>query len=308
MNENLIRQPIFFIGMPRSGTTIIFEAVARHPELAWPSNYSQRNPQSPCYNLVRRLHENRFFVVEARKKQYAEVAFCNRYLVKPAEAYQFWDYYSQRDFSLAALGRCRADQRTGLRLRNAVAKIVRYQGRTRFSAKLTGPPRVGYLNSIFPDARFVHIVRDGLAVVHSLLNVSFWKEKGGYDGPFWQGVLRDEDIDFWRRGGKDPGVITALQWNRVLKMTRAEAGCIGPERLLEVKYEDFMADPQAALTRVFSFCNLTDAAEAHDSLARGPELVNMNHKYAKEWKTEYINQLTDIMRSSLEAYGYVTAR
>ena len=308
MNENLIREPIFFIGMPRSGTTIIFEAVARHPQLAWPSNYSQKNPQCPSHNLVRRLHENRFFIVEARKKQYADVPFCNKYLVKPAEAYQFWDYYSQQDFSLGALAGCRADHRAVLRLRNAVEKIVRYQGRTRFSAKLTGPPRVGYLNSIFPDARFVHIVRDGLAVVHSLLKVSFWKEKGGYDGPFWKGVLQDEEIELWRRGGKDPGVITALQWNRILEMTREEAECMGPERLLEVKYEDFMADPHAALTGVFSFCNLTDAAEAHDSLDRGPKLVNMNHKYAKEWKAEYIDQLTDIMRSSLEAYGYVAAR
>ena len=51
--------PLFFIGAPRSGTTIIFEAVARHPDLAWISNYCSRFPNCPRMGFVQRIFGDR---------------------------------------------------------------------------------------------------------------------------------------------------------------------------------------------------------------------------------------------------------
>ena len=47
MNEHNIHQPISSIGIPRSGTTIIYEAFARHKSLGWLTNLAQNFPHSP---------------------------------------------------------------------------------------------------------------------------------------------------------------------------------------------------------------------------------------------------------------------
>ena len=47
------------------------------------------------------------------------------------------------------------------RLINAAKSILYWAGKTRFSAKLTGPSRINYLKSIFPRAKFMHMIRDG---------------------------------------------------------------------------------------------------------------------------------------------------
>ena len=66
----IIQQPIFFIGMGRSGTTILFEAFARHPQLAWPSSYCRMYPEQLWVNGLRRLLDNRVIHLYSHKQQY----------------------------------------------------------------------------------------------------------------------------------------------------------------------------------------------------------------------------------------------
>lgn len=304
MSGQSLVEPIFFIGMPRSGTTILFEAFARHPELGWPSNYSKMFPARPCMNLIRRLHDNALWRVHSAKKQYGKTPPFNRFLVRPDEAYPFWDRVTGVDFSFDFLSDVRATQDKAEEVRRACVRILRRQGRKRFSAKLTGPPRVAYLLSVFPDAKFVHVVRDGRAVTHSLLRVPFWKEKGGFDGPFWKGGLTQAEVEQWKQSGADPGVITAMQWQRVLERIRAEGGHLPEERYLEVRYEEFVDAPHDVLGKAYAFAGLGDSKQAHDCIDQGPALKNMNHKYLKDWSPEYVRELTGVMASMLREYGY----
>ena len=158
MNDSL-RQPVFFIGMPRSGTTVIFEVFSRHPQLAWPSNYTERYPRRPATEYIRALLDNRRWSVIGRKGQYGKHRLGNRYFPHPAEAYPFWNHYACAEFGRSYLRDRSLDDETIDRVRHAVADIVRIQGRNRFAAKFTGPPRIRYLAQIFPDARFIHVVR-----------------------------------------------------------------------------------------------------------------------------------------------------
>jgi hypothetical protein len=42
-----VQRPLFLIGMPRSGTTLIARGIARHPHVGWFSNYVDRCPACP---------------------------------------------------------------------------------------------------------------------------------------------------------------------------------------------------------------------------------------------------------------------
>lgn len=45
-----VSDPIFFIGIPRSGTRGLFEAFASQKQLGWPRNYTEKFPTHSSIN------------------------------------------------------------------------------------------------------------------------------------------------------------------------------------------------------------------------------------------------------------------
>ena len=299
-----IQRPIFFIGMGRSGTTILFEAFARHPQLAWPSSYCRMYPGKLWVNGLRRLLDNRLIKLYSNKQQYGGKRLLNDYFPQPDEAYPFWNMYAGAHFARHSLYMEKCNPENINKTRDAVFQVMKWQGRDRFAAKLTGPPRISYLKSIFPDALFVNVVRDGRAVVHSLMNVDFWKQKGGLTGPFWEDYLRDEDLAMWEESGKDPGVLTAIQWRRAVEITQDEIKHLPSSDYHEVRYEDYMSQPHDVLSRLCMSMGLHDAASIHEFVDHSTPLRNMNDKYRQDYSEEYIVRLEQYMQPSLQDLGY----
>jgi len=52
-----IDRPIFILGNIRSGTTILYNLLATHPDVCWISNYSDRYPRASAIPLIHRLHD-----------------------------------------------------------------------------------------------------------------------------------------------------------------------------------------------------------------------------------------------------------
>ncbi len=161
-----------------------------------------------------------------------------------------------------------------------------------------------FLRSAFPDARFVQVIRDGRAVVHSLLRVGFWKRSGGYESPFWDGDLPPAALEAWERSDRDAGVLAAVQWSHVAVSTRAEGAALEPGSYTEVRYEDFVANPAAVISELYAFCDLPPSTAASAFLSRGPELANMNHKYLQDFDADYVEALTRVMEPALTDLGY----
>ncbi len=306
MNRAALQSPVFFIGMPRSGTTVLFEAFAWHPQVAWISSYCRQYPRQTWINGLRALLDNRFVQLRGNKKQYAgaPAAIFNLWLPQPDEAYEFWEAWTGVPFARDALLEVRADELAAAQTRKAVAAIAGWQGRPRVAAKLTGPPRIAFLRDLFPDARFVHIVRDGRAVVHSLLKVPFWKANGGFDGPFWSNVLTESDLASWEASGCNPAVLAALQWQRIVALARTEAGALPEGAYVEMRYEEYIAAPHASLQALLDFAHLSDARAVHAHLERQPPIGGMNRKYESDFSADELARIEDCLQPGLRAYGY----
>lgn len=302
--DALIERPIFFIGMPRSGTTVVFENFSMHEQLGWLSNYSARLPHWPVANVARLALDNAVWSLRGRKQQYGPHSLMLSVLPKPQEAYPFWQTYCGADFLWEFNLRPDALDDAGRdALRRMLHKTLVYQGRSRFSAKLTGPSRIGYLRSIFPDAMFVHVIRDGRAVVDSLLRVSFWRDKGGLERPFWRNALSEAQIGEWERSGKNPAALASYQWLNVITSTRNEAAGIGRDHYVEVKYEDFVSDPGPVLRRLYEWCGLEISDKLAGELKSIARLKNMNSKYLERPEAE-IKEMDRIMGVQLAGLGY----
>jgi len=288
--------------MGRSGTTIAFEAFSRHPLLAWPSNYCMWMPKHLYWNLLVPLAD--YTGLRGHKKQYGRALPGNRFLPQPDEAYEFWDCYSETNFSRDYLSNTVATSRAREQVRGAVCALVRWQRKRRFAAKFTGPGRITYLSSIFPDALFIHVIRDGRAVVESLLRQRFWREKGGLDRPFWTGTP-DAVLREWEVAGRDSAVLAALQWRHVIQSIRSEASEYRADAYMALRYEDYVADPVGAIVSMYRFSNLPmPGDEVLEQLESHVGMRDMNQKW-RNMEKDTLHRITRAMEPLLSELGYV---
>jgi len=94
------------------------------------------------------------------------------------------------------------------------------------------------IDRLVPRSRFIHIIRDGREVAVSMISAH---KRAGFGAGTITGASRD--------------------WATYLRAAKAEGGKLGPERYLELRYEDLVARPVDMLQKVLRFAelNLTDA-------------------------------------------------
>jgi hypothetical protein len=90
---------------------------------------------------------------------------------------------------------------------------------------------------IYPEARFVHVLRDGRDVAVSTLAA------GRSFAPAWREHYATRFADAGR------------EWQARVRVARADGGRLG-RRFTEVRYEQMKADPRGACRTLFGFCGI----------------------------------------------------
>lgn len=249
-NNNLLHKPIIFIGMGRCGSTIISEIVFQHEDLAWPSNYQNKFPSNVEINYIRLLLDNKFWKLSGQKEQLNKVPFYNRFAFMPTEAYSFWKELTGAhiDFSRGFLLEEKVTEEECTSICDFFEKMVKYQDRKRLAFKITGPGRIGYLHSIFPDAIFVEITRKPFANIRSLLKVSFWKDRAMHQ-LWWRGAYSEEEQKQVSILKDKPALLTAFQYKKVRDKTQEEVAQHQVEHLV-IAYEDFIQNPAQEINKI----------------------------------------------------------
>ncbi len=140
------------------------------------------------------------------------------------------------------------------RLRRTLERVRRFGLARRLRAVEQTPETsfvLGAALCAYPQAKVVHMVRDGRDVVCSLLEKGWLRaERGGADDV---GSPYGEQARFWVEPERAPEFLAASEatracwaWRRYLSAARAAA----PAATIEVRYEELAADPDAAATRI----------------------------------------------------------
>ena len=303
-----VHRPIFFVGAPRSGTTVIFNVFAARPDLAWFSQHLARFPGWPSVTVLTRLADLGRGFRKSIDRSDLRRGRLERLRVGPSEAYPVWERYCGERFVYDFMLGARATPAERDRVQRLVAKLLRYQGKSRFATKITGPARVGYLASIFPDAQFVHVIRDGRAVTSSLLRVHFWRDSWRERQVSWSGGLDEEVLDPWRDSDDLPLALAALQWAAIVAAARDEARALAPGQYVELRYEDFVADPHRALDEVTAACDLPPAPEPHEFLDARVDVRNMNLGWQEALDGSQRALLEELIGDQLSDLGYELAQ
>jgi omega-hydroxy-beta-dihydromenaquinone-9 sulfotransferase len=292
--------------MPRSGTSISFGAFSAHRDLSWFSQYMNRFPRVPGLAVLSRAAA----VAEGARKDVARHgvrrSLGERLQIAPSEAYEVWRRLCGDEFVYGYLLGATPTPRQARRVRGRVSRTMRLQGKPRFAAKLTGPGRIGYLSAIFPEAYFVHVIRDPRAVVDSLMRVGFWRNTFRYREPAWRGGLAEDELEAWRRTGS-PEALAAVQWGAVLRTTRSEAAGLRGDHYLELRYEDFIADPHESLRRLFEFSDLRDDPDVHRFADRRLAIRDLGEAWRDRLDDERLREIDGLLADPMSELGYASA-
>jgi hypothetical protein len=200
----------FVVGSGRSGTTLLRLMLEQHPDLAIP-------PES-------------YFPISMRHRvpRYVSAAGfdLDAYVTDLLANVRFRDW----DLDEATVrGALHGVEPIGWAeaIRRTFALYAAKEGKPRYGDKTPWfIMRVAELSELFPEARFVHLIRDGRDVALSIREMSW--------GPSRMPAL----AEFWAKR---------------IRVGRTDGRRLGNERYLELRYEDLVDDPERELRRVCAF-------------------------------------------------------
>jgi len=212
---------VFVVGCPRSGTTLLQRMLDAHPDLtvandthfitqALPATVAATNPPLTA-DIVDAVRKYRRFPRLALTDPDVDSA--------SGAATTFADFVSRLyDRRAEQAGKRWAGEKT--------PDYVRH---------------IPVLHTLFPEARFVHIIRDGRDVALSAVP---WESRNG------KGPAR---FELW---ADDPVGVCALWWSNNVLTGRRDGVVLGDGQYLEVRYEDLVAEPADTLRVVTGFLGL----------------------------------------------------
>lgn len=221
--------PVFIVGAPRSGTTLLQYMLRSHPRLSLPTGESHFF--IPLYRAAGRFGdlsrlENIKSVLAAMYKQSAE------FLDTDLHGLKF-------DIDTVATELHKQGRRTMQAIIAGLFELnARGEGKARWGDKT--PYYVLHLSKLlewFPDAQIIHIIRDGRDVALSLF-------------------ARRDDFGVYNTH------FAAKYWQQYVEVGREQGARLNPRQYLEVRYEDVVHDQKQSLQRICAFL----AEEYSDSL------------------------------------------
>lgn len=286
----------FVVGTGRCGSSLIQEALARHPGVGFLSNVEDR---LPVPEIGSTLNNSLYRRIPASLTKKGRVRYA------PSEGYRAL----AREVSPLVVAPYRdllaSDVTPWLeeRFRRFFASRAAAQGKPVFLHKFTGWPRAGFIRQVFPEARFVHVVRDGRAVANSLLQTSWWR---GFAGPpaWGWGPLRAEDQAEWEDSGRSFVLLAGLHWKMLLDAAEAALAQVPEDGLLRMRYEDFVEDPRGRLSEMLAFVGLEWNAEFEQQVARLTFSSGRTRAYEQDLTAEQVKLLEKSLAGHLSRLGY----
>jgi hypothetical protein len=266
----------FFVGVARSGTTLLRAMMDSHPDITIP-------PES-------------WFVTElaARRQRYeARQGFdAERFATDLVAHERFAGWGIDEDDLRAALREAKPCDYSGA-IRTVFSHWATRQGKPRYGDKTPGyVTELPLVAALFPEARIVHLIRDGRNVA-----LSYSVELGA-------SVL--DAIRLWRARVRD---------------ARSAGRALGHGRYREIRYEELVTDPDTTLRAVCSFIGLpfSDRMLRHwehapQMLARMPDRYRFRHVEPpltvglRDWRSQMpahvVNACGLLAGDLLEELGY----
>jgi hypothetical protein len=296
-----VHPPLFILGIWRSGTTHLHNLLARDARFACPNTYQVFFPRTFLSTERAGARVLGFFMPRRRPQdnvamridepQEDEFALCS---LTGHSVMLGWAFPHNRDFydrylTFRNVPRAEVAEWQGA-LAYFVQKLSFKHGRPIVLKSPAHTCRIQLLLETFPDARFVHIRRNPLAVFQSTLHM-YHKVL-----PYWS--LQRPDLSALED-------YIARQYREVYDAFFDERELIPSGRFHELAYESLETDPVGQLRSLYETLSLPDFAPAEAAVRQYLASLSDYRKNAfSELNVELRQRLSREWRRCFEAWGY----
>ncbi len=230
----LLERPVFIVGCGRSGTTILGQLLGEHTKLAY-------------------LHEARpIWTYEPRT--------------------DIWSFMAARRGGRLVLTDKDARPDLAARMAHAFSFEVERMKAVYLVEKLPiNAFRVPFIAALFPEARFIHVVRNGLEVADSIAERARVGSWYGYQDYKWKQLAahaeaRGEDElvplcdDGFHRG--------LLEWRLSVEAARSSLANLPSDRVLELRYETLVGESDKVCDQLAAFIGVEPSPEMYEFAAK----------------------------------------
>ncbi|MDR2877074.1 MAG: sulfotransferase [Chromatiales bacterium] len=286
----------FLVGAGRSGTTLVYKLLCLHRHVAYISNYDEwRLPLGRVAGLVSGDTEGKLaaWFSGGGNAYFVKRPFMKRVFPTPVEGESIYrrcgiPLFPDRGYVPSA--------QASSRLRRAFSSIRRgAHGDIVLSKRTSNNRRISALNKVFPNARYIHVIRDGREVADSLLRVEWW---GGHR-VWWDGRTAEE----MERSGEDSLTIAARNWVYEMQELNHGLSSIAAQRILEVRYENLLADPERCLVDILGFIGIEADAEYLKAI-RSLKLHYRPGSWQRRWSEAQLATVLQEQSALLNGLGY----
>lgn len=290
---------VFIVGSGRCGSSLVHELVSQHQEAGFVSNFDDNFPSLNSKGAM----NNRLF-----RSFLGKFTTKGRLRFAPSEAY----HLIAKKVSPIYVNSCRnlrpSDVTPALRNSFRTFFLERYQAQRRrvFVHKYTGWSRIAFFKEIFPEAKFVHVVRDGRAVANSYLQMDWWT---GYLGPekWYLGDLNDRHRAQWANSGRSFLTLAGIAWDILVGSIEDDAASIGGDGVMTLRYEDFLEAPEQGISQLCEFCGLEFDRDIETRVRKSLIKSGRKQAYLEDLSKEQVAELTACISEPLARYGYIDA-
>lgn len=288
------------MGAGRSGSTLLYKVLCLHPDIGYISNYDNRLPGWLPTGWIKRSIAGRGMVkrsvwFESDGNAYGiRRPLLEKLVPWPVEGEDIYrrcgiplegDFDSPPDMEAVGalagyLERLRQGQKSRLFLNKRVANNR----------------RISWLKNGFPDARFIHLVRDGRDVAYSFSKVAWWTDDSNV---WWAGKTMGELV----AEGHDRLAVTARTWAEATTKVADELAMLPQERVLELRYETFLDAPIEQMGRLLDFMGLELTPEVK-STVESLHLKGRPSGWRKEWDSRAYDLVMAQQGEVLQRFGY----
>ncbi|OFZ39298.1 MAG: hypothetical protein A2504_08015 [Bdellovibrionales bacterium RIFOXYD12_FULL_39_22] len=303
-----IKKPIFIVGLPRSGTTMLYDLLCVHQNAAYITNSINAFPEEICAiewlrkKLSLNISGERFF------KDSIEVDFGS-----PSEPHMMWGKWFGRDVDSLFWDEKRIkdlSETKVLEIKNDIKKILFCFGgeEKRFICKYPViQTELKIVQDLFPDAHFIHIVRDGRQVANSLIKLHKMANEQikrikhptvKYIVPYPRVKKLQEYVEHY---GAESVECTARVWEDAISLVEETKKELS--HFMEVRYEDILKNPQIEMEKIFAFSDLEWPGPLNQHFAKKYQEIGKIHHANSYGEFALIEK---IAHKTLLKYNYIS--
>ena len=256
MHSQAIEKPLFIVGLPRSGTSILHELLSQDPRLRAPLSWEVHSPWPPPgaepeteAGRIQRAEEVFTFwnelVPEYRTMHEMGARIPCECIWLTAHSFRSEEFLGRNPVPSYGGWLATADLAPAYRIHRQLLELLQWKQETpRWLLK--APSHMVALGSLFaeyPDARIIQTHRDPLQIMGSSVNIlkALW----------W---MRSEEVD--------PALIQAsfagegLAARLFAALDFRDQGTTDPDQLQDVRFSDLMEDPITTLEAVYEWLEM----------------------------------------------------